>query len=133
VSGGLVLDVLPGEVMVARLPARAPDPPWARGEPLAALVRCAGELSVVCPAGAVPDGVRRDGPWRVLRVRGPLDLALTGILARLLEPLGAAGVPVFPLATFDTDLILVPAGDLERAASALRAGGHRVERPAGAR
>ena len=49
--------------------------------------RTAEEVSVVCPVDQVPGGVRREGPFRALKVRGPLDFALTGIMARLTEPL----------------------------------------------
>ena len=54
---------------------------------------------------------------------GPLDFALTGILARLTAPLAAAGVPVFALSTFDTDYLLVREADAGRAVTAwLQAG-----------
>jgi hypothetical protein len=82
---GLALRVLPGELAVARLDADAPL--WAEldtGAPggLRAVVRTPDELSVVCPDAAVPEGVRAARGWRALVVAGPLDLALTGILAR---------------------------------------------------
>jgi hypothetical protein len=45
-------------------------------------------------------------------------------MRRLLQCL--ADVPVFTVATHDTDYLLVPARDLERALAALRAAGHVV-------
>ena len=75
----------------------------------------------------MPADVRREGGWRALRVAGLLDFGLTGVLASLVGPLADAGVPVFALGTFDTDWLLVRAGDLERALDALRAAGHRLE------
>jgi hypothetical protein len=47
--------------------------------------------------------------WKCLKVAGPLDLALTGILACLLEPLAKARISVFSVSTFDTDYRLVKA------------------------
>ncbi len=55
-----------------------------------------------------------------MKVEGPLDFALTGLLASLTGTLAGAGVSVFALATFDTDYILVKAVDLEKAIEALQ-------------
>ena len=57
---------------------------------------------------------------------GQLDLATTGILAGLTEPLAAAGITVFALATYETDYLLVPGPDLDRAVAALRDRGHPI-------
>ncbi|HEY8211793.1 MAG TPA: ACT domain-containing protein [Myxococcaceae bacterium] len=110
---------------VCRLPPEAPAPAWAGGE-LTSITRTASELSVVAEVGAVPEGVRSVGPFRALAVEGTLDFALVGVLLALLTPLAAAGVSVFALSTFDTDLVLVRETDLERSVAALRASGHEV-------
>jgi hypothetical protein len=122
----LALDVLPGEVAVARLDPASAVPSWAHDRTFCALVLTADELTVVCPAAAVPDGVRSEGPFRVLAVRGPLDFALTGILASLTQPLAEAGISIFALSTFDTDVLLVRTADLPAATAALTAAGHLV-------
>jgi uncharacterized protein len=75
----------------------------------------------------VPQEVRAEGGWRCLKVQGPLDFALTGILAALTAPLAAAGIAVFAVSTYDTDYLLLKAENLHRAAEALRGAGHRVE------
>lgn len=120
--------LLPGEVVVCRLDAAAPVPAGVleAGGPLACAVRTAGELSLVCPPAAAPAGARVEGPWRVLTLAGPLDFGLTGVLHALTGPLAAAGITVFAVATYDTDHLLVPGADAERALAALAAAGHRV-------
>jgi hypothetical protein len=90
-------------------------------------VRTAAELSVVCEEGAVPDAVRAQRGWRALEVSGPLDLAMTGVLASLAVPLADAGVPIFAVSTYDTDYVLVPGARLHDAVTALRAAGHHVD------
>jgi uncharacterized protein len=75
----------------------------------------------------VPGGVPCEAGWRCLRVQGPLDFGLTGILAALTAPLAAAGIPVFAVCTYDTDCVMVKAENLERAVEALRAAEHRVD------
>ena len=124
----LELDVLDGRWAVATLDPGSPVPEWARDPSLSALVLTAEELTVVAPADRVPDGVRAEGPWAALKVRGPLDFALTGILASLAAPLAEAGVSIFALSTFETDVLLVREGDLERAGAALAAAGHLLHR-----
>ncbi len=122
----LALDALPGSFAVARLDPESAVPTWAHDRTFCALVLTAQELTVVCPAQAVPDGVRSEGPFRVLAVRGPLDFALTGILASLTQPLADAGISIFALSTFDTDVLLIREGDLPAATSALTAAGHLI-------
>jgi hypothetical protein len=123
----LTLVVLPGAFAVCRLGAGGPPPAWANAGPFSSLTRTADELSVVCPEGAVPEGTRCEWGWRCLRVAGPLDFALVGVLASLLVPLAEAGVSTFAVSTFDTDYLLVREADLGRAAAALRAAGHAVQ------
>jgi hypothetical protein len=63
-----------------------------------------------------------------LEVEGPLDFALTGILLAIAAPLADAGVAIYALSTYDTDVVLVRADALETAADALTAAGHVVSR-----
>jgi len=105
----------------------AETPAWVAGGDLWCVSRTPDELSLICAFGQVPPEVRCEGPWRALQVQGPLDFALTGILAALAVPLAKAGIPIFALSTFDTDYLLVKANQLEAAAVALRGAGHRVQ------
>ncbi len=124
---GLTLHVGAQRLAVCRLDAGAAIPGWfgTAGTPCA-LVRTEHELSLVAPQDAVPDDVRAERDWAVLAVEGPLDLALTGILATLAGVLARADVPIFALSTFDTDLVLVPAARRQAAVEALRRAGHTV-------
>ena len=124
----------PDELAVVRLPPGAAVPDDLGGV-LVSVTRTAGETSVVCARsdatrvadGAGAEGVELAAPWAVLEVVGPLDLSLTGILARLSAVLAEAGVPVFALATYDTDWLLVEVDRVADAIGALRAHGHRVD------
>ncbi len=122
----LELQVLPGQLAVCRLPAGAAIPSWAMAGAFVSITRSADEVSVVCPQDGVPGGVRAERGWRALQVTGPLDFALTGVLAALVVPLAEAGVGIFALSTYDTDYVLVRECDLARAVAALEGAGHRV-------
>lgn len=124
--GAQALELLPGRLAVCRLAPDAPVSPWMWTGAVASATRTEAELSVVCDEAAVPAGVTREGGWRALRVRGPLVFDLVGVLASLTAPLAAAGVPVFSISTFDTDVVLVRGADLDAAVGALRAAGHAV-------
>ena len=122
----LTLTLLDDALAVCRLAADAEVPTWAwSGEP-ASVTRTRDELSIVCRADAVPAGVQCESGWRCLKVQGPLDFGLTGILASLAVPLAAARIPVFAISTYDTDYLMVKAENLARTIEALRAAGHRV-------
>lgn len=114
-----------GEFAVWKLPPCA-EPPTVDDAPLLSVTRTAAELSVVGPADRAPEGVPKETGWACLEVQGPLAFELTGILAGVSGPLAAAGVPIFAVSTFDTDYVLVQAGDLERAVEALEKAGHEV-------
>jgi hypothetical protein len=111
---------------VARLDGPASFPAWADGPGLVSVTRRGDELSVVCDEGRVPAGVRAERGWRALEVQGPIDFSAVGVLHALTGPLAGAGISVFALATFDTDVVLVREETLERAVEALRAAGHRI-------
>ena len=125
----MTLDLVPGSFAICRLPPGDPLPPWGMEGTFFSVTRTPVELSAVCNIAAVPPGVKAEGPWSVLAVRGPLDLNMTGVLAGLATPLAAAGISIFAVSTYDTDYILVREQALEAAIDALRAVGHEVKAP----
>lgn len=113
----LRLRALPGRYAVARLPFDAAVPAWARGA-VTSITRSDRELSIVCADDAVPADVTAERDFVGWRVAGRLDFALTGILARLTQPLADAQISLFALSTFETDYVWVRAKD---GAAAVRA------------
>ena len=101
-------------------------PKWAGASSIFSITATATETSIVCAARSVPTKSVHQRPFTAFEVEGPLDFALTGVLAELLAPLAAAEISVFTLSTFDTDWILVPGGDADRAAEEWRRSGHEV-------
>jgi hypothetical protein len=122
----VTLFLLPETFAVCRLAPDAPAPEWASGGDFASVTRTRDELSIVCPAGRVPAGVRSEPGWRCLKVEGPFEFSVTGLLASLTAPLAEARVPTLAVCTFDTDYLLVKEHDLGRALEALRAAGYQA-------
>ncbi len=113
------------DLAICRLPAGSELPGWVRERTtLVSVTWTTEELSIVCPAYLVPPGVRCERGWAALKVVGPLDFALTGILASLLAPLAAQAIPVFALSTFDTDYILVREAQVSQVQAVLVHQGH---------
>jgi uncharacterized protein len=122
----LTLVALEDLLAVCHLAADAPLPAWAAAGSFASITRTPDELSIVCRRDGVPDGIPCEAGWRCLRVAGPLEFALVGVLASLLVPLADAGLPVFVVSTFDTDYLLVKEDRLDAAVDILRGAGHNV-------
>ncbi len=126
----LDLDLLPEEYAVCRLPAGAAIPASLSNGPddksVISLSWAPDELSIICPTDRVPADAVADTAWRCLRVVGPLDLALTGVLASLIGPLADARVNIVTFSTYTTDYLLVPAVRLAEAIDTLLAAGHRI-------
>lgn len=126
-SRSLTLEVLPGELAIGRLEPNAPLPTRAFTSGFCSVTRTADELSIVAPPELMPECARVERGFRALRLCGPIPLSEAGVVASLVGPLARARIPVFVLATFDTDYLLVHKTDLDRALAALRAQGHSVE------
>jgi len=122
------LRLLPERFAICRLPADAPAPPFPQASALHAVTRTAEELSVVCVEANAPEEARVERGFRCLKVEGPFDLGVVGVMASLAVPLARAGVSVFVVSTFDTDYVLVRDPQLEDGIRALEAEGHRVLR-----
>lgn len=90
------------------------------------VTRTADELSVVCTEGFVPEGVRCEKGWRVLKLEGPFEFSEVGVLASVAAPLAEVGVSIFAVSTFETDYVLVKDEQLEPAVGALRERSHEV-------
>jgi hypothetical protein len=123
----LNLSVLPELYAICRLSPEAHVPDWAKAGNFLSITRTSDELSIVCVETGVPESVRCDRGWRCLKLEGPLDLSLTGILASLLSPLAEARINIFAVSTFDTDYLLVKEEKLARATEVLTRAGHRIK------
>jgi|SRR5437763_9388145 len=122
----LTLTLLPERYAICRLDPNAAIPEWAAKGEFVSISRTPDELSLVCLESNVTAGVACEPGWRILKCEGPLDYSLPGIIASLAEPLADAGVPIFPIATHETDYVLIKEPHLEVAINALIGYGHAV-------
>ena len=123
---GRTLTLAPERFAVCRLAPDAPIPPLPLGGSLVALAITPDEISLVVPEEFAPPDARTEGGWRALRVAGPLDFSLTGVLSALIAPLAQAGVSIFAVSTFDTDYVLARESTLATALDTLRDAGYTI-------
>ena len=127
----LNLTVLPEELSVVRYAVEAIVPKWIfQSGSFWNIMKICDELSVVCETSKIPTDetyVKIESGFRAIKVEGPLDFALTGILSELIRPLAAHEISIFALSTYDTDYILVKDVTLERTVELFRADGHQID------
>ncbi|MGB3632400.1 MAG: GNAT family N-acetyltransferase [Rubrobacteraceae bacterium] len=126
----LRLSVLDVRFAVCRLEPDHKLPEWLLQAEFFSITRTPDELSIVCPKSDVPDGLSSETGWRALKLEGPFEFSMTGVLVSVAEPLAAAGVSIFAISTYDTDYVFVKQDALNSAISALRGAGHELYDPA---
>jgi len=121
------LSIMKDTLAICRLDKDARLPQWALGSSFYSCTRTDSELSIVCSQDDVPANVLCERGWRCLKVEGPLDFSLTGILSSLAAPLSAGGISIFAISTYDTDYLLVKEEQLDSAIRTLQQYGHHFE------
>ena len=125
----LRLSVVESEFSVVRLSAGEDVPDWVDGDgAFTSITRTPDELSIVCGSDVVPEGLPIEGPWRAIKVQGPIPMTLIGVIAAIADPLADGGIAIFAISTFDTDYVLVHEQDLEAAIEILHRAGHEISR-----
>ena len=91
------------------------------------ITRTVDELSLVCEQSLVPEQLSEiNKDWRVLKIIGPLDFSLVGIIADISAILKSERISIFTISTYETDYILVKSADLDRAIKGLKVYGHTL-------
>lgn len=116
----LTMKLLAGTYGVSRLEASSPLPSWASTGAFFSLTKTEDELSIVCDTAVIPEDIICEKPWKILKVQGPLDFALVGIVSKISKVLADNEVSLFVISTYDTDYILVKEKDTSKAVEALR-------------
>ena len=93
------------------------------------ITRTADEVSIMVSDQVVIDEQIFEPGWKALKVAGPLDFSLTGILAGIATSLAQANISIFAISSFDTDYIFIKREKLENALAALSAAGHHFNPP----
>jgi uncharacterized protein len=99
-------------------------PSWVHESNFFSITRTPEELSVVCQENRIPADIKAEKDWKCLKIEGPLDFELTGILAGVSRVLADCEIAIFVISTYDTDYILIREKDLESAVKVLLEAGY---------
>lgn len=58
-------------------------PSWAISSAFFSITKTADEISLVVQQDIMPEGIKAERDYRALKIKGPLDFGLTGILSSL--------------------------------------------------
>jgi len=104
---------------VCRLDKNDVIPAWAINGEFFSITKTEDELSIVCSQENLPHNIQCEKDWRILKVEGPLDFSLVGILASISSLMAKEQISIFALSTYDTDYLLVKENDIDAAINAL--------------
>ncbi|KAI6135553.1 ACT domain-containing protein [Pisolithus croceorrhizus] len=80
---------------------------------LLSLTRTAEEVSII------QEACEGEGRWKCIKILGPMDFGLTGVICSLTAPLKEVKIPVFVVSTWNTDYVLISVGDVDNAVAVL--------------
>ena len=126
-SPKLVLSVISENFTIHKLSPDASTPEEILKSNYYSISKTENELSLVCSEVIKVQSLQSSKGWKCIKVKGPLDFNLTGILADISDILAQTNISIFVISTFDTDYILVRNRDLSSATTKLRLAGYKFE------
>ena len=102
-------------------------PDWVCSSDFYSITKTSDELSVVAlQTDIYPEAITCNRDWRILKIVGPLDFSVTGVIADITDILEKKKISVFVISTYDTDFVLVKQEKLDGAVNVLREKGHNI-------
>ncbi|MGE5627585.1 MAG: ACT domain-containing protein [Solirubrobacterales bacterium] len=115
----LSMRLLKDKYGVCRLERTEFIPDWVVDSEFLSITKTLDELSIVCIETCIPMDIKCEKDWRILKVEGPLDFSLVGILSKISTIMAQNRISIFAVSTFDTDYILIKNKDIDDAVKAL--------------
>ena len=121
------LKILEDRFTIYKLSTGSEVPAQVYQSPFFSIVNTDEEVSVVCSSLIPLQAEKSDDGWSCIKMPGPLDLSMTGILAGISAVLAKSEISIFAVSTYDTDYIFVKTSELSGAKRALIASGYTFE------
>ncbi len=115
----LTMKLLNEKFGVCRLNKNELIPEWVKNSNFYSITKTSDELSIVCSQDSIPSNIKCEKDWRTLKVEGPLDFSLIGIISSISTILALKRISIFAVSTYDTDYILVKNKDIDNVILAL--------------
>jgi hypothetical protein len=124
----LQLSILENFFTIHRFPPNHKIPNQVYESEFYSISKTEDELSIVCSSSTQLNSEKTEIGWSAIKIMGPLDFSLTGVLAKISAVLAEAEISIFAVSTFDTDYILVKSDKLPVAKESLLASGYTFNR-----
>ena len=126
-SANLVLSVLSETFTIHKFSPDASIPEEIMKSNFYSVSKTEKELSLVCSEVFEFQSLQSSNGWKCIKVKGPLNFNLTGILAGISDILTKGNISIFAISTFDTDYILVKSQEMSLARKKLKNAGYKFE------
>lgn len=101
-------------------------PAWINFDSFFSITNTDEEFSIVCEEKFVPKNIISDLGWNILKIVGPLDFSLVGILSNISSILAKEGISIFAISTYDTDYILVKSDKIDQTIEVLKRSDYEI-------
>lgn len=122
----LTLTVLKDKYAVSKTDHDSGVPDWVKASEFFSITHTADEYSIVCCQDMIPGNIKQEKDWRILKIEGPLDFTMIGILSSISGILAFHRISIFAISTYNTDYIMLKENDLEKAVNALQCEGYII-------
>lgn len=124
----LHLKLLKDTYGVCRLQKNDSIPSWAFEGEFYSITKTDDELSIVCLQNNIPENIKCETDWKILKIQGPLDFSLIGILSKISTLMAENEISIFAVSTYDTDYILIKEEKIDIAINILENDIYEVKR-----
>jgi hypothetical protein len=122
----MTITILENTYSIYQFDVNSELPQWIYQSEFYSVTRTRDEISVVAIQTDVSAGIKCSRDWKILKVEGPLDFSLVGIIAGISNVLKDKGISIFTISTYDTDYILLGGKDLNEGIYALEENGYII-------
>lgn len=120
-------EVLAGNYAIYRFGNESVLPDWIYSCNFYSITKTKDEISVVATQNnLISSDFVCNKEWRIIRLEGPLDFSLVGIIAEISAIFKKKNISIFTISTYDTDYFLVKQKDLDVGIHALIENDHKV-------
>ena len=120
-------EVLEGNYAIYRFGNESSLPDWIYSSGFYSITKTKDEISVVASQNDLPPSdITCNKDWRIIKIQGPLDFSLVGIIAEITAIFKKKKISIFTISTYDTDYFIIKQKNLDIGIQALIENDHKV-------
>jgi hypothetical protein len=120
-------EVLESNYTIYRFGNESVLPDWIYSSDFYSITKTKDEISVVAAQNdLIFIDIECNKDWRIIKIEGPLDFSLVGIIADISAIFKSVKISIFTLSTYNTDYFLIKQKDLDTGIQSLIENDHKV-------